>query len=256
MINNIFTKALTRFGERWLLFFCFFEAFIACYYQTCMVLFICETIYHFNAMVFLLGVFFVINHKTKSEIVRYLDGIPITVSVFDFTPPGKLLEKGQGDIQINESSWEYDYKTRTGRLVPNKKHYISHNVYMENTLDTYLFIADTLNLRYFANEYFYALGYKNEKLTDVIEIAKGYHKDICAKGSQLFKLLSDLECDCFIITHNHPSGQKEPSDGDVEFTYALMKALNSYDMSLYDHIIIPAGTDNCFYSFKQYGLLV
>lgn len=197
-----------------------------------------------------------VNRKIRNEVAYYSKGIPITVSVFDFTPTGKLIEKEQGNININESSWEYDYTSKAGDLVLNKTHHIKHNVYIKNTLDTYLFIADTLHLRYFADEHLYVLGFKVETLSDVVKIANGYRKDICTNGKQLFRLLAEMECDSFVITHNHPSGQMEPSDGDVEFTYALMKAFNSHDMCLYDHIIVPAGTDNYFYSFKQYGLLV
>ncbi len=35
-----------------------------------------------------------------------------------------------------------------------------------------------------------------------------------------------------IIAHNHPSGNKEPSDVDINMTYQLIKALNVFNISL------------------------
>ena len=55
-----------------------------------------------------------------------------------------------------------------------------------------------------------------------------------------------------ILTHNHPSGKKEPSPSDKEITRQLATALNLVDVRVIDHIIV-GGNDT--FSFAQNGLL-
>ena len=53
-----------------------------------------------------------------------------------------------------------------------------------------------------------------------------------------------------IICHNHPSGDKRPSDADLNITRRIKDALLLLDVKLLDHIII---TENDFYSFADNG---
>ena len=53
-----------------------------------------------------------------------------------------------------------------------------------------------------------------------------------------------------IICHNHPSGDKRPSDADLNITRRIKDALLLLDIKLIDHIII---TENDFYSFADNG---
>ena len=55
-----------------------------------------------------------------------------------------------------------------------------------------------------------------------------------------------------IICHNHPSGNKQPSDADINITKKIKDALSLLDIKLIDHIII---TENDFYSFSDNGNL-
>ena len=55
-----------------------------------------------------------------------------------------------------------------------------------------------------------------------------------------------------IICHNHPSGNKQPSDADLNITRKIKDALSLLDIKLIDHIII---TENDFYSFADNGNL-
>ena len=55
-----------------------------------------------------------------------------------------------------------------------------------------------------------------------------------------------------IICHNHPSGDKRPSDADLNITRRIKDALLLLDVKLFDHIII---TENDFYSFADNGNL-
>jgi len=55
-----------------------------------------------------------------------------------------------------------------------------------------------------------------------------------------------------IIAHNHPSGDPEPSDGDVVVTKRLKEAGITMEIQLLDHVIVGGNT---FYSFKDNGFL-
>jgi DNA repair protein RadC len=56
----------------------------------------------------------------------------------------------------------------------------------------------------------------------------------------------------FVLVHNHPSGNPEPSQSDRELTRAIVQAGLVMNIRLADHIIIG---DNRFYSFAGDGLL-
>jgi len=55
-----------------------------------------------------------------------------------------------------------------------------------------------------------------------------------------------------ILIHNHPSGDPSPSKADIDVTKEINKALDSIGIELIDHIVIG---DNCYYSFKEQGII-
>lgn len=55
-----------------------------------------------------------------------------------------------------------------------------------------------------------------------------------------------------ILIHNHPSGDPSPSKADIDVTKDINKALDSIGIELVDHIVIG---DNCYYSFKEQGII-
>lgn len=55
-----------------------------------------------------------------------------------------------------------------------------------------------------------------------------------------------------IIAHNHPSGDLEPSEADIEITKKLINAGNILDIKIIDHIIV---SNSKYKSMKELGLL-
>ena len=53
-----------------------------------------------------------------------------------------------------------------------------------------------------------------------------------------------------LIAHNHPSGNIEPSQEDIEITTRIKNAGTILGIELLDHIIF---TDNAYYSFLEEG---
>ena len=55
-----------------------------------------------------------------------------------------------------------------------------------------------------------------------------------------------------IVAHNHPSGNPDPSDLDIEITKKLVEAGNILQIELVDHIVY---TPKAFFSFKEHHLI-
>ena len=55
-----------------------------------------------------------------------------------------------------------------------------------------------------------------------------------------------------IVSHNHPSGNLNPSESDTKITQKIKEAGGLLDIQLLDHLII---SDKDYYSFADNGLL-
>lgn len=55
-----------------------------------------------------------------------------------------------------------------------------------------------------------------------------------------------------ILCHNHPSGNKEPSESDKTITQKIKNGLSLFDISVLDHIVLTAEDH---YSFADNGLI-
>ncbi len=67
----------------------------------------------------------------------------------------------------------------------------------------------------------------------------------------LKKALDNL-ASSIIVCHNHPSGNKQPSDADLKITGKLKKAAEMLEIKLLDHVIIA---DKSYFSFADEGLI-
>jgi len=55
-----------------------------------------------------------------------------------------------------------------------------------------------------------------------------------------------------IFAHNHPSGVAEPSQADINITRRLVRALDTIDVRVLDHLVVG---DMEVVSFAERGLL-
>ncbi len=69
---------------------------------------------------------------------------------------------------------------------------------------------------------------------------------------EVFKSAIDHLAASILIAHNHPSGDCEPSDDDLEVTKRLKEAGKILGIDVVDHVIV---TGKGFASFKEKGLL-
>lgn len=69
---------------------------------------------------------------------------------------------------------------------------------------------------------------------------------------EVVKRALELGASAIILVHNHPSGDPEPSCGDIDMTHEVRDISSRLDIVLHDHIIISASGHR---SFKSMGLL-
>ena len=67
---------------------------------------------------------------------------------------------------------------------------------------------------------------------------------------EVVKIALEHNAAAMILTHNHPSGNPEASQADIQLTSKLKEALALVDVRILDHIIV--GTDGC-YSLVENG---
>ncbi len=62
----------------------------------------------------------------------------------------------------------------------------------------------------------------------------------------------ELSATGIILSHNHPSGKREPSQSDKDLTRKMMDAAKVMDIQVLDHLIV---TDHSYFSFADEGIL-
>lgn len=88
-------------------------------------------------------------------------------------------------------------------------------------------------------EHLYAvfLNAGNEELAAKL-IGLGSNAETSADVTDIARTAVLTNARAVILVHNHPSGDPTPSDADVTTTEQIRDALNLFDISLMDHVII------------------
>ena len=71
-------------------------------------------------------------------------------------------------------------------------------------------------------------------------------------AKMVFKPAVENSASSVILCHNHPSGNRQPSDEDIKLTKKLRDAGVNLDVKVIDHIIV---TDSGYFSFADEGLI-
>jgi len=102
-------------------------------------------------------------------------------------------------------------------------------------------------------ECFYAM-YINRatKVLSVMLISEG---GTCGTFVDIKKVLAPAilqNASGIILSHNHPSGNTEPSESDKDLTNRIVKSASLMGIKILDHVIL---TEESFYSFADNGLI-
>jgi DNA repair protein RadC len=90
------------------------------------------------------------------------------------------------------------------------------------------------------------------KIIKHVQISHGGVSETVADGKIIFKSALENMATGIILSHNHPSGQLNPSQQDIKLTQKLKHFGELIQISILDHLIV---TDNGYFSFADEGML-
>ncbi|MNL53738.1 hypothetical protein D3C87_1770080 [compost metagenome] len=90
------------------------------------------------------------------------------------------------------------------------------------------------------------------RLIEYAEMFRGTIDSASVYPRELVKEALRLNAAAVILSHNHPSGNPEPSGADKALTQRLKEALALVDVRTLDHIIVAGGNTM---SFAERGLI-
>lgn len=93
-----------------------------------------------------------------------------------------------------------------------------------------------------AQEQFLAVGFnpRNEVL-GVLEVGRGGIASALVDPVVLFSGLLLMGASAFVVAHNHPTGNPEPSIQDIALTKQLKQGGELLALRMLDHLILPSG---------------
>ena len=101
-------------------------------------------------------------------------------------------------------------------------------------------------------EFWVILLNRANKVIEKVKISQGGIAGTVTDIRVIFKLAIEKLAVAIILSHNHPSGNKAPSEADVKITKKIKDTGDIMDVKLLDHIIV---TDGDYYSFADEGLI-
>ena len=90
------------------------------------------------------------------------------------------------------------------------------------------------------------------KVLGFSKISSGGISGTVADPKVIFQVALKANSSSIILAHNHPSGDVEPSNSDIQITRKLFFALQYVGIILHEHMIIG---NKGFYSFASQGLI-
>jgi len=102
-------------------------------------------------------------------------------------------------------------------------------------------------------EFWIVILNRAHKVIDTIKISQGGLTGTVIDTRMILKYAIDKRATSLIVSHNHPSGNRKPSEADINITKKIKNAAALMDITLLDHIIVA---DKTYFSFADEGLLV
>jgi DNA repair protein RadC len=90
------------------------------------------------------------------------------------------------------------------------------------------------------------------KVLGIIEISTGGMAGTIADPKVIFIAAIKSAASGIVLAHNHPSGNRQPSQADINLTKKLRSGGELLDIAVLDHLIISS---EGYYSFADEGLL-
>jgi DNA repair protein RadC len=128
----------------------------------------------------------------------------------------------------------------------------------------FLEVPDTQNLPDFfatngmydaAQETFWVVAYDSMRnIRSAVEVARGSYTDVVVNIPTVLTAVLAAGTDRFMVVHNHPNGDPEPSSMDLNLTQKIANAASTCGLFFEDHVVIAP--PNKSYSMVGKGLMV
>ena len=89
---------------------------------------------------------------------------------------------------------------------------------------------------------------KKRKIIKEKMMYQGTNESVLVNPKEIISEIIKSNCSDFAIVHNHPDGNCNPSDDDIYVTLAVEEACASFQIKMFDHIIISS---TGYYSHKE-----
>ena len=126
------------------------------------------------------------------------------------------------------------------------------NITVQNSKDVAKVCLDLLMLEDSVDrdkEHFYVLHLDTRSRVKMVELVSlGTLTSSLVHPRETFRRAVMQGSASIIVAHNHPSGECDPSDEDIQVTKLLHEAGNILGISLIDHVIF---SEKQFFSFKE-----
>ncbi|MFH2096423.1 MAG: JAB domain-containing protein, partial [Bacteroidota bacterium] len=113
-----------------------------------------------------------------------------------------------------------------------------------------VFLPMMSDLQY--EEFWILLLNRSNLVINTIKISQGGISGTVTDVRIILKHAIEKKASSIILCHNHPSGNHQPSESDIQITDKLKKAGELMEVNVLDHIII---TDHSYFSFADEGML-
>lgn len=190
--------------------------------------------------------------ESAEELAKKLLNKYKSLRAIDMTPINELIKiKGIGIAKATQIKAAFEIGKRLMREESNKTRRIKKP---EDIVD---FVSEYYGpyLRDAKKEFFNVifLDIKN-KVIDTIELSKGSINSSIVDPKEIIKEATIRNSSSIVLVHNHPSGDTEPSQDDINITNKVKDACQIVGIRVLDHIIIGKDKDN-YISFVKKGLL-
>ncbi|HBP57905.1 MAG TPA: hypothetical protein DD687_18425, partial [Verrucomicrobiales bacterium] len=94
------------------------------------------------------------------------------------------------------------------------------------------------------------------KLIRIVNITQGTLDSVLIHPREVFRAAVEHRASALVLTHNHPSGDPNPSEADIRVTRDLMRAGKILKIEVLDHIIMgqaSEGRSRDFISLRELG---
>lgn len=98
------------------------------------------------------------------------------------------------------------------------------------------------------------LDRKNKLIRDKI-MSRGSIDHVPVYVSEVLRSALVLDASALILCHNHPSGDPQPSQADIDMTRKIVDACRVMDITVYDHLIVGFGREQAAFSMRAAGML-